>query len=81
MCTTFVGTPSAEHEVEARNLASHNNIGREEIIKAIRERYRRLSGNRKKESNAGRANVGGDGHGGGRGRSRSRERRQHQRGW
>ena len=41
--------------MEARNLASRDSIGRDDIIKVVRERHHRLSGNRKKGSNAGHA--------------------------
>ena len=52
----------------ARNLASHESTGRDEIIKAVRERYHRLSANRKKGSNSGHALYAGDGAGGGHGK-------------
>ena len=42
-------------EVETRNLASRDSTGRDEKMKAVRERHRRLSGDRKKASNAGYA--------------------------
>ena len=56
-CTPFSLTLClpAENEVEARNLASRDSIGRDDIIKAIREGHHRLSGSRKKGSNAGHA--------------------------
>ena len=41
--------------MEARNFASRDSIGRDGIIKAVRERRHRLSGSRKKGSNAGHA--------------------------
>ena len=53
--TIFIDALPAEYEVEARNLASRDSIGRDDIIKAVRERHYRLSGNRKKGSNAGYA--------------------------
>ena len=64
--TIFIDALPAEYEVEARNLASRDSIGRDDIIKAIRERHHRLSGSRKKGSNAGHASHamfagGGDG--------------------
>ena len=51
----FIDALPAEYEVEARNLASRDSIGRDYIIKAVRERHHRLSGSRKKGSNAGHA--------------------------
>ena len=67
----FINVLPAEYEVEARNLASRYSIGRADIIKAVRKRHHRLSGNRKKGSNAGHAGhamfAGGCGGGGGRG--------------
>ena len=53
---------------EARNLASRGSTGREEIIKAVRERHPRLSENRKKGSNSGHTLYAGDGAGGGHGK-------------
>ena len=53
---------------EARNLASRDSTGREEIVKAMRERDHRLSGNRKKGSNSGHALYAGNGAGGGHGK-------------
>ena len=53
--TIFIDALPAEHEVEARNLASRDSIGLDDIIKAVRERHHRLSGTRKKGSNAGHA--------------------------
>ena len=53
--TIFIDALPAQYEVEARNLASRDSIGREDIIKAVRERYHRLSGSRKKGSNASHA--------------------------
>ncbi|MUG03827.1 hypothetical protein ECC01_23030 [Bacillus tequilensis] len=41
--TIFIDAPPAEYEVEARNLASRDSIGRDDIIKAVRERHHRLS--------------------------------------
>ena len=41
----------AEYEVEARNLASGDSIGRDDIIKVVRERHHRLSGSGKKGFN------------------------------
>ena len=35
--TIFIAGLIAECEVEARNLASHDSIGREEVITAVRE--------------------------------------------
>ena len=70
--TIFIDALPAEYEVEARNLASRDSIGRDDIIKAVRERHHRLSGNRKKGSNAGYAGhamfAGGSGGGGSRGK-------------
>ena len=51
--TIGINALPAEYEVEARNLASRDSIGRDDIIKAVRERHHRLSGSRKKGSNAG----------------------------
>ena len=53
--TIFIDALPAEYEVEARNLASHDSIGRDDIIKAVRERHYGHSGSRKKGSNAGHA--------------------------
>ena len=53
--TIFIDTLPAEYEVEARNLASRDSIGRNDIIKAVQERHHRLSGIRNKGSNAGHA--------------------------
>ena len=65
----FIDALPAEYEVEARNLAPRDSIGRDDIIKAVRERHHQLSGNRKKGSNAGHAGhamfAGGGGSGGG----------------
>ena len=55
MYTIFIDALPAEYEVEARNLASRDSIGREDTIKVVRERHHRLSGSRKKGSNAGHA--------------------------
>ena len=63
--TIFIDALPADYEVEARNLASRGSTGREEIIKAVRERHHRLSGNRKKGSYYGHALCAGDGAGGG----------------
>ena len=41
--------------MEARNLTSRDSIGRDDIIKAVRECHRRLFGSRKKGSNVGPA--------------------------
>ena len=68
--TIFIDVFAAEYEVEERNLASHNSIGREETIKPVRERHHRFSGNRKKGLNAGHAMYAGDGSGRGRGGGR-----------
>ena len=66
--TIFIDALPAEYEVEARNLSSRDSIGRDDIMEAVRERYHRLSGNRKKGSNAGHADhamfAGGGGSGG-----------------
>ena len=51
--TIFIDALPAEYEEEARNLASRDSFGRDDIIKAVRERHHRLSGSRKKGSNAG----------------------------
>ena len=53
---------------EARNLASRDSTGHGEIIKGVRERHHRLSGNRKQGSNSGHALYAGDGGGGGHGK-------------
>ena len=53
--TIFIDALPAEYEVEARNLASRDSIGRDDIIKAVRERHHRRSGSRKKGSNVGHA--------------------------
>ena len=63
--TIFIDAFPAEYEVEARNLASRDGIGRDDIIKAVRERHHRLSGNKKKGSHADHAMFGGGGGGGG----------------
>ena len=55
MHTIFIFALPAENEVEARNLVSRDSIGRDYIIKAVRERRHRLSGGRKKGFNAGHA--------------------------
>ena len=68
----FVDALPVEYEVGARNLACSDNIDLEEIINAVRERHRQLSGNREKGSNSGHAlytgEGAGDGHGKGGGR-------------
>ena len=69
--TIFSDALPAEYEVEARNLASRDSIGHEEIITAARERHHRLSGNRK-GSNSGYALYAGDGAGGGHGKGGGR---------
>ena len=51
--TSFVLALPAEYEVEPRNLASRDVIGRDDIIKAVRERHHRLFRGSKKGSNAG----------------------------
>ena len=53
--TIFIDALPTEYEVEARNLASRDSIGRHDIMKVIRERHHRLSGSRKKGFNAGLA--------------------------
>ena len=53
--TIFIHALPAGYEVEARNLASRDSIGRDDIIKAVRERHHRPSGSRKKGFNAGHA--------------------------
>ena len=53
--TIFNDALPAEYEVEARNFASRDSIGRDDITKAVRERHHRLSGSRKKGFNAGHA--------------------------
>ena len=66
--TIFIDALPAEYEVEVGNLASRDSIGRDDVIKAVGERHHRLSGNRKKGSNAGHADhamfAGGGGSGG-----------------
>lgn len=62
--------PSTRYEVAAWNLGSRDNIGRDLMIKAMRERHYRLSGNRKKGPNASRAMYADDVASGGRGRGR-----------
>ena len=87
--TIFIDTVPAEYEVEARNLASRDSVGCGEIIKDVRERRHRSSGNREKGSNVGhaghviynRSGGGGGGKGGGSGRGKAGGRRvQHGRG-
>ena len=46
--TIFIDALLAEYEVEARNLASRDSIGRDDIIEAVREGHHRLFGSRKK---------------------------------
>ena len=53
--TIFIDALPAEYEVEVGNLASRDSIGRDDVIKAVGERHHRLSGSRKKGSNAGHA--------------------------
>ena len=53
--TFFIDALPVEYEIEARNVASRDSIGRDDIITAVRERHHRLSGSRKKGSNAGHA--------------------------
>ena len=70
--TIFIDAFPAEYEVEVGNLASRDSIGRDDVIKAVGERHHRLSGSRKKGSNAGHAGramfAGGGAGGGGRGK-------------
>ena len=42
--TIFIDALPAEYEVEVRNLASRDGIGRDDIIKAVRERHHPRSG-------------------------------------
>ena len=76
--TIFINALPAEYEVEARNLASSDTIGRDDITKSVRERHHRLSGNRKKGSNAGHVGhamfTGGGGGGGGHGKGGGRSK-------
>ena len=53
---------------EARNLASRDSTGREEIIKAVREGHHGFSVNKNKGSESGNALYAGDGTGGGHGK-------------
>ena len=53
--TIFIDARPAEYEVEARNLASRDSIGRDDIIRAVREQHHRLFESRKNESNVGHA--------------------------
>lgn len=39
LSTILINALPAKHEAEARNLAPHRNIGRDEIVKVKRERY------------------------------------------
>ena len=85
--TIFIDALPAEYEVEARDPAFRDSIGRDDIIKAARERHHRLSGSEKKGSNAGHVGhamyAGGGGgscgreKGGGRGREKGGRRGQH----
>ena len=59
--TIFIDALPTEYEVETGNLAPRDTIGREEIIKVVRERYHRLSRNSKKGSNPGNPLYAGDG--------------------
>ncbi|CAN0489075.1 unnamed protein product, partial [Laminaria digitata] len=91
--TIFLDALPSEYDIEVRNLASRDSVSREEIIKAVRERHHRLSGNRKKGSapsdhavyagdaaGGGRGNGGGRGKGGGRWKGGSGRGRNHGRG-
>ena len=40
--TIYIDARPAKYEVEARNLSSRDSIGRDDIIKAVRERHHRL---------------------------------------
>ena len=72
--TVSIDALPAEYDVEARNLASRDSIGRDDIIKAVRERHHRRSGNRKKRSNAGHGTLtGGGGGDGGDGRGKGED--------
>ena len=53
--TIFYDALPAEYEVEARNIASRDSIGRVDIIKAVRERHHQFSKSRKKGPNTGHA--------------------------
>ena len=53
--TIFIDALPAEYEVEATNLAFRDSIGRDDIIKAVREQHHSIFGNREKGSNAGHA--------------------------
>ena len=95
MYTTLYDALSAEYEADARNLASRDSVGRDGIMKAVRERHHQLSGYSKNWSNARhvihatfagggrgcRRNVGGGGaHGKGGCRSKGKGRRGGQQG-
>ena len=67
--TIFIDALPAECNVEARNLASRDGIGHDDIIKAVRERHHRPAGTRGNGSNtdhASHALFAGGGGGGGR---------------
>ncbi|CAN0004005.1 unnamed protein product, partial [Laminaria digitata] len=67
--TIFLDALPSEYDIEVRNLASRDSVSREEIIKGVRKRHHRLSGNRKKGSNpSGHAMYARDAAGGGRGK-------------
>ena len=68
MHPTFIDAPLDEYEVGARNHAYRDSIGRDGIIKAVGERHHRLSGSRRKGSNAGHTGNAMFGGGGGGGR-------------
>ena len=53
--TIFIDALLAGYEVEARNLASSDSSGRDDILEAVRERHHRLSGRRKIGFNTGHA--------------------------
>ena len=95
MYTTLYDALSAEYEADARNLASRDSVGRDGIMKAVRELHHQLSGYSKNWSNARhvihatfagggrgcRRNVGGGGaHGKGGGRGKEKGRRRGQQG-
>ena len=65
MYTIFIDALPAEYAVEARSLAYRDSIGLDNIIKAVRARHHRPSGNRKKGSNAGHDGGRAKGRGGG----------------
>ena len=62
--TRWVHTLAAD----VRSLASRGSTGREEIVKAVRDRHHGLSENRKKRSNSGHTLCAGDGASGGHGK-------------